>query len=252
MVKDKVVIVTGAASGIGLTTAHVLADNGAKVVVADINLAPAQAVVDDIRAAGGEASAVAVDVTDEDSVAAMVKFAVDTYGRLDGAHNNAGVEMINKPVHEITAAEWKRVIDVDLTGVFYCMKHEVLAMKKTGGGSIVNTSSGAGIRGQVNAADYVAAKHGVQGLTKAAASEGGATGIRVNSVNPGLIMTPMARDRLMNDPVFSQALDYIRSRHHIGRFGETVEVANAVMWLLSDMSSFVTGSPLLVDGGYAI
>lgn len=252
MLKDRVIIITGAGSGIGLTTAHTIAGVGVRVVVADIDLASAQAVVDDIRASGGDAAAVAVDVADEASVAAMVKFAVDTYGRLDGAHNNAGIEMANKPLHELTAAEWQRVIDVDLTGVFYCMKHEILAMKDTGGGSIVNTSSGAGLRGQVNAADYVAAKHGVQGLTKAAATEGGAFGIRVNSVNPGLIMTPMAKDRLMNDPIFSQALDYIRSRHHIGRFGETVEVANAVMWLLSDQSSFVTGSPLLVDGGYAI
>ena len=252
MVQDKVIIVTGAGSGIGLTTAALLASNGAKVVVADINLASAEAVAGDIRAAGHAAAAVQVDVVDEASVAAMVTFAVDTFGRLDGAHNNAGVEMVNKPIHEITAAEWKRVIDVDLTGVFYCMKHEILAMKETGGGSIVNTSSGAGLRGQVNAADYVAAKHGVQGLTKAAATEGGTTKIRVNSVNPGLIMTPMAKDRLMNDPVFSKALDYILSRHHIGRFGETIEVANAVMWLLSDMSSFVTGSPILVDGGYAI
>src|SRR3546814_5088544 len=113
----------------------------------------------------------------------MVAFAVDTYGRLDGAHNNAGIEMVNKPIHELTAAEWQRCLDVDLTGVFYCMKHEFLAMKDSGGGSIVNTSSGAGIRGQVNAADYVAAKHGVQGLTKSAATEGGAFGIRVNSVN---------------------------------------------------------------------
>ena len=252
MVKDKVLIVTGAGSGIGLTTAHVLAGAGAKVVAADINIGAAQNVVNEIRDAGGEAAAVEVYVADEASVAAMVAFAVDTYGRLDGAHNNAGIEMVNKPIHELTAAEWQRCLDVDLTGVFYCMKHEFLAMKDSGGGSIVNTSSGAGIRGQVNAADYVAAKHGVQGLTKSAATEGGAFGIRVNSVNPGLIMTPMARDRLMNDPVFSQALDYIRSRHHIGRFGETVEVANAVMWLLSDYSSFVTGSPLLVDGGYAI
>jgi len=252
LLKDRVIIITGAGSGIGLTTAHTIAGVGARVVVADIDLASAQAVVDDIRASGGDAAAVAVDVADEASVAAMVKFAVDTYGRLDGAHNNAGIEMANKPLHELTAAEWQRVIDVDLTGVFYCMKHEILAMKDTGGGSIVNTSSGAGLRGQVNAADYVAAKHGVQGLTKAAATEGGAFGIRVNSVNPGLIMTPMAKDRLMNDPIFSQALDYIRSRHHIGRFGETVEVANAVIWLLSDQSSFVTGSPLLVDGGYAI
>lgn len=251
MVEDKVIIVTGGGSGIGLTTCHTLASNGAKVVVADINIANAEAVAADIVSEGGQAAAVAVNVTDEASVEAMVAFAVSTFGRLDGAHNNAGIEMSNKPVHELTAEEWRRVIEVDLTGVFFCLKHEVRVMKERGG-SIVNTSSGAGLRGQVNASDYVAAKHGVQGLTKAVAAEGGAFGIRINSVNPGLIMTPMARDRLMNDPVFSQALDGLRQRHHIGRFGETQEVANAVMWLLSDQSSFVTGSPLLVDGGYCI
>jgi NAD(P)-dependent dehydrogenase (short-subunit alcohol dehydrogenase family) len=182
----------------------------------------------------------------------MVRAATDAYGRLDGAHNNAGIEMVNKPVHEITLAEWGKVLAVDLTGVFLCIKHEFLAMKETGGGAIVNTASAAGVRGQINAADYVAAKHGVVGLTKSAAVDGGALRIRVNAVCPGLIMTPMARDRLMQDPIFSQALDGLRQRHHIGRFGKTEEVANAVLWLLSDESSFVTGTPMLVDGGYAI
>jgi NAD(P)-dependent dehydrogenase (short-subunit alcohol dehydrogenase family) len=182
----------------------------------------------------------------------MVAFAVSTYGRLDGAFNNAGIEMRNKPVHELTGDDFRSVIDVDLTGVFYCIKHEFLAMKQTGGGSIANTASSSGLRGQANSADYVAAKHGVVGLTKAAAADGGPLGIRVNAVCPGLIMTPMAKDRLMNDPVFSQALDGLRQRHLIGRFGETSEVANLAMWLLSDQSSFVTGAPMLVDGGYAV
>lgn len=252
MVQDKVIIVTGAASGIGLTTAQTLAKAGAKVVVADINPGSAQAVVDDITGNGGKAAATAVDVSDEASVEAMVRFAVDTFGRLDGAHNNAGIEMSNKPLHELSAAEWGRVIDVDLTGVFYCLKHEFLAMKESGGGAIVNTASSSGVRATMNSADYTSAKHGVVGLTKSAAIDGAPFGIRVNAVCPGLIMTPMARDRLMNDPTFSLALEGIRQRHIIGRFGETEEIANAVLWLLSDQSSFMTGAPMLVDGGFAI
>ncbi len=252
MVAGKSIIVTGAGSGIGKTTAEMLAAAGAKVIVADLDLDAAEAVSDAIVGQGGIATAVKVDVADEASVQAMVSAAIEAYGRLDGAHNNAGIEMVNKPVHEIELREWGKVLAVDLTGVFLCIKHEFLAMKETGGGSIVNTASAAGLRGQINAADYVAAKHGVVGLTKSAAVDGGALGIRVNAVCPGLIMTPMARDRLMQDPVFSQALDGLRQRHHIGRFGETEEVANAVLWLLSDRSSFVTGTPMLVDGGYAI
>lgn len=252
MVKDKVIIVTGAASGIGLTTAHTLADGGAKVVVADINLSAAQTVVDDIRSTGGEAIATAVDVGDEASVAAMVRVAVDSFGRLDGAHNNAGIEMANKPLHELSAEEWGRVVHIDLTGVFYCLKHEFLAMKESGGGSIVNTASSSGVRATMNSSEYTSAKHGVVGLTKCAAIDGAPLGIRVNAVCPGLIMTPMARDRLMNDPAFSVALEGIRQRHVIGRFGETQEIANAVAFLLSDQSSFMTGAPMLVDGGFSI
>lgn len=252
MVAGKSLIVTGAGSGIGKTTAEVLAAAGARVVVADLDLNAAQVISNGIRASGGTSIAVQVDVADEASVAAMVQAALAAYGRLDGAHNNAGIEMLNKPVHEIELAEWNKVLAVDLTGVFLCIKHEFLAMKETGGGSIVNTASASGVRGQVNASDYVAAKHGVVGLTKAAAADGGTFGIRVNAVCPGLIMTPMTRDRLMLDPVFSQALEGLRQRHLIGRFGETEEVANAVLWLLSDKSSFVTGTPMLVDGGYSI
>ncbi|MBB4631632.1 SDR family NAD(P)-dependent oxidoreductase [Sphingosinicella soli] len=252
MVKDKVLIVTGAGSGIGLTTAHVLAGAGAKVVVADINIGAAQGVANEIRDAGGEAAAVMVDVADEASVAAMVAFAVDTYGRLDGAHNNAGIEMASKPLHELTADEWGRVVHIDLTGVFYCLKHQFLAMKDSGGGAIVNTASSSGIRATMNSAEYTSAKHGVVGLTKCAAIDGAPLGIRVNAICPGLIMTPMAKDRLMNDPGFSVALEGIRQRHVIGRFGEPKEIADAVMWLLSDQSTFMTGAPMLVDGGFAI
>jgi NAD(P)-dependent dehydrogenase (short-subunit alcohol dehydrogenase family) len=252
MLDQKSILVTGGGSGIGRASARIFADSGAHVVVADVDDVGGIATVEAIKAAGREASFFHCDVSVESDVAALVEFAVKTYGRLDGAFNNAGIEMCNKPVHEVTGAEWRKVIDIDLTGVFYCIKHEFLAMKESGGGSIVNAASAAGQRAQGNAADYVSAKFGVVGLTKAAAIDGGPLGIRVNAVCPGLIMTPMAQERLMVDPVFSQALEGIRQRHHVGRFGETADVAQAVMWLLSDLSSFVTGSPMLVDGGYSV
>jgi NAD(P)-dependent dehydrogenase (short-subunit alcohol dehydrogenase family) len=252
MLKDKTIIVTGAGSGIGRTSAQVFAGAGANVVVADLNEQSAAETVDKIVAAGGRAVARRCDVASESDVAAMVAFAVQRYGRLDGAFNNAGIEMHNKPVYELTAADWQAVMNVDLTGVFYCVKHEVLAMRANGRGSIVNAASTSGLRGHINSSEYVAAKHGVVGLSKAAAIDGGQLGIRVNAVCPGLILTPMAQDRLMNDRVFSEALGDLRKRHIIGRFGETREVADAVMWLLSDSSSFTTGTAMIVDGGYAI
>ncbi len=252
MLKDKTIIVTGAGSGIGRTSAEVFSGAGANVVVADLNEQSAAETVDKIVAAGGRAVARRCDVASESDVAAMVAFAVERYGRLDGAFNNAGIEMHNKPVYELTAADWQAVMNVDLTGVFYCVKHEFLAMRANGRGSIVNAASTSGLRGHINSSEYVAAKHGVVGLSKAAAIDGGQLGIRVNAVCPGLILTPMAQDRLMNDPVFSEALGDLRKRHIIGRFGETREVADAVMWLLSDSSSFTTGTAMIVDGGYAI
>lgn len=252
MLKGKTILITGAASGIGLKCAEVFATHGANVLVTDLSEEAGEAVAEGIRQAGGEARFQKCNVTDEASVAAAVDKAVELYGRLDGAMNNAGIEMRNKPVHELTANDINAVLGVDLVGVFYCIKHEFRVMKDSGGGSIVNTASSSGIRGQAYASDYNAAKHGVVGLTKGAACDGGPLGIRVNALCPGLIMTPMAQDRLMNDPVFSQALDGLRERHVIGRFGETVEIANAAMFLLSDMSSFMTGSPMIVDGGYAI
>ncbi|MCK9284304.1 MAG: SDR family oxidoreductase [Rhodocyclaceae bacterium] len=252
MLKDKVIIITGAGSGIGRTAAETFAKSGARVIAADLNEAAADATVELIRNSGGEAEARRCNVTDEDDVAAMVAFAVKRFGHINGAVNNAGIEMSNKPVHEMTGKEWRNVIDVDLTGVFYCVKHEVLAMKATGGGSIVNTASSSGIRATMCSSDYTAAKHGVIGLTKAAAIDAAPFGIRVNAICPGLTLTEMTRDRLMNDPTFSVALEGIRQRHIIGRFGETTEIANAMMWLLSDYSSFSTGSSMLVDGGFSI
>ncbi|AOR78847.1 SDR family oxidoreductase [Novosphingobium resinovorum] len=252
MLNGKAILITGAASGIGRRCAEVFAANGARVLVTDLSAEAGAEVVEGIRNAGGEAAFQPCNVTDEASVAAAVDKAVSLYGRLDGAMNNAGIEMRNKPVHELTAEDIAAVLGVDLVGVFYCLKHQFRVMKDSGGGAIVNTASSSGIRGQINASDYVAAKHGVVGLTKAVACDGGPLGIRVNALCPGLIMTPMAKDRLMQDPVFSEALEGLRQRHVIGRFGEMDEIANAAMFLLSDMSSFMTGSPMIVDGGYAI
>ncbi len=184
MLKDKTIIVTGAGSGIGRTSAEVFSGAGANVVVADLNEQSAAETVDKIVAAGGRAVARRCDVASESDVAAMVAFAVERYGRLDGAFNNAGIEMHNKPVYELTAADWQAVMNVDLTGVFYCVKHEFLAMRANGRGSIVNAASTSGLRGHINSSEYVAAKHGVVGLSKAAAIDGGQLGIRVNAVCP--------------------------------------------------------------------
>ena len=251
MLNGKSILITGAASGIGKQCAETFAANGARVLVTDRSREAGEAVAQAIRDAGGEAHFQPCDVADEASVAAAVDKAVELFGRLDGAMNNAGIEMRNKPIHELTAEDINAVIGIDLVGVFYCLKHEFRVMKDSGGGAIVNTASSSGIRGQVNASDYVAAKHGVVGLTKAVACDGGPLGIRVNAMCPGFIMTPMARG-LIADPVFSQALEGLRQRHVIGHFGEMEDIANATMFLLSDMSKFMTGAPMIVDGGYSI
>jgi NAD(P)-dependent dehydrogenase (short-subunit alcohol dehydrogenase family) len=249
--EGKVILVTGAGSGIGRVCAIAFAAAGAKVIVSDYAEEAGLETLTAIEKNGGQGIFVRANVADETEVEAMISKAVDTYGKLDGALNNAGIGMKNKPIHELTARDWQEVIDVDLTGVFYCLKHEVRVMKDRGGGSIVNTASAAGLRGQINSADYVAAKHGVVGLTKAAAIDCGAMGIRVNALCPGLIMTPLAKE-LMADEVFSKAMDTLRDKHIIGRFGEPEEIADAAIWLLSDHSRFVTGTPLTIDGGYSI
>ncbi|MET0545828.1 MAG: SDR family oxidoreductase [Caulobacterales bacterium] len=248
MLAGKSVIVTGAGSGIGRATSKILAAAGAQVAVVDINSDTANAVAEDIRKAGHEAVAITTDVSDETQVRAMVDATMKAFGKLDGAFNNAGLEMNNKVVPDMSLEEWSRVINVNLTGVFLCMKHEMRAMKKFS--AIVNTSSGDGLVGQPFAGEDVASKHGVVGLTRTASAEFRQTGVRVNAVCPGLILTPMIEDRLLGDPAFADQLAMIKERHSIDRFGRPEDIGNAVKWLLSDESSFVNGAAIAVDGGY--
>ena len=246
--RGRTILVTGAGGGIGAATSRVLGASGANVVVSDITDAGAET-AEAIVAAGGSAIFVRADVSMEAQVEALVDSAVERFGRLDGAFNNAGVEQSGTPLHLLTEEMWNRAIGVDLTGVFFCIKHEVRAMLSTGGGSIVNTASSLGQTGSPNASEYVAAKHGVVGLSRAAAADYGPDRIRVNAILPGVIETPMVA-RIAADPAFADGLERVRARHMLGRFGDPVEIGDTVAWLLSDHSSFVTGTALAVDGGY--
>jgi NAD(P)-dependent dehydrogenase (short-subunit alcohol dehydrogenase family) len=247
--QGKTIIVTGAGGGIGRAASLVMAAAGANVVVTDIAKEAGGATVDAVRSAGGTAVFVNADLAVENEVRAIVERAVATYGRLDGAFNNAGLEQCALPLHELTTEQWERALRVDLTSVFWCIKYQVLAMMKTGGGSLVNTASSLGQVAIQNASEYITAKHGVIGLTRAAAAEYGARGIRVNAVLPGIIRTPMI-SRLTQDERFSTFFEKLRDRHPIGRFGEPAEIGEAVKWLLSDAASFMNGAAMAVDGGY--
>jgi NAD(P)-dependent dehydrogenase (short-subunit alcohol dehydrogenase family) len=247
--EGKVIIVTGAGGGIGRESCRVLAAAGARLVVSDISEQEGQATVDLVRSHGEEAVLVIADVGSEDSVKTLVERTLSAYGRLDGAFNNAAIEQSNKPLADLSLAEWERVLRVDLTGVFLCMKYQIKAMLATGGGSIVNTSSGAAQIAFPNGGEYVTAKAGVIGLTRSAAVDYGAQGIRVNAILPGVIRTPMIA-RLSQDPDFSAMFDRSRQRHIVGRFGEPSEIGEAAKWLLSDAASFVQGAALVVDGGF--
>lgn len=249
VLKDKVIIVTGAGGGIGRESCRVLAAAGAKLILSDISEREGQATLDAIREDGHDARFIAADVGSEASVSALVEQTVSIHGRLDGAFNNAAVEQAGKPLAELTLAEWERVIRIDLTGVFICMKYQIPAMLANRGGSIVNTSSAASQVAFPNGSEYLAAKAGVIGLTRAAAVDYGARGIRVNALLPGVIRTPMIA-RLAEDPAFSDLFDRSRERHILHRFGEPSEIGEAAKWLLSDASSFVQGTALSVDGGF--
>jgi NAD(P)-dependent dehydrogenase (short-subunit alcohol dehydrogenase family) len=246
--EGKVALVTGGASGIGRATALVFAKQGAKVVVADVSTQGGEETVRMIEDAGGEALFVKTDVSRTHDVEAMVSKTVETYGRLDHAFNNAGIEGAQAPTAEYPKEAWDRVISINLTGVWLCMKYEIQQMLKQEGGTIVNMSSILGKVGFANSPAYEASKHGVIGLTKAAALEYATAGIRVNAVCPGFIETPMLeRAGILADP---ELREQIVNLHPVKRLGTPEEVAKAVLWLCSDAASFVTGHALLVDGGY--
>ena len=245
--KDKVVLITGATSGIGKTTALKFGAAGAKVVVSGRREEQGSAVVDAIKAAGGEATFVRADVAVEDDVKNLVAKTVETYGGLDVAFNNAGVEHSGSVVEE-SQADYERVFDINVWGVLSSMKHEIPAMLERGGGVIINTSSIAGHIGMAGAATYIASKHAVEGLTKTAALEYAQQGIRVNAVAPGGIATDMI-DRFAGEEG-SEMRDGLAQMHPLGRLGESEEIADAVLFLASDGASFITGESLKVDGGF--
>ena len=247
--QGKTIIVTGAGGGIGREACIVLAKAGANVLVTDIAADRGRETAAAITGTGLSATFFPADLSAESDIRALVAHAVTTFGRLDGAYNNAGVEQCALPLHELTLEQWERAIRIDLTSVFLCIKHQVMAMLKTGGGAIVNTASSLGQVAIPNASEYVSAKHGVVGLTRAAAAEYGRQGIRVNAVLPGIVLTPMI-SRLIAEPQFSAFFEKVRERHPIGRFGQPGEIGEAVTWLLSEAASFVNGAALAVDGGY--
>ena len=245
--EDRVALVTGGSAGIGRASALAFAREGAKVVVSDIDVAGGEETVKMIGKAGGGAIFVKADVSNAIEVEALINKAIETYGRLDYAHNNAGIPGIVAPTTECTEENWDRVININLKGVWLCMKYEIPQMLKQGGGAIVNTASVLGLVGEEDMPAYVASKHGVVGLTKAAALEYATAGIRVNAVCPGVIRTPGAERLIAEDPQW----EGLRlAEHPIGRLGTPLEVAEAAVWLCSDAASFVTGLVMAVDGGY--
>ncbi len=247
--ENKVALVTGAASGMGLATAKAFAEAGAAVALADVNGDGARAAADALVAAGHKAIGIRCDVADLDEVEAMVRETVSTFGRLDMAFNNAGVQ---SPVAETADADPKDydfVMGVNLRGVWNCMKHELLQMRKQGSGAIVNNSSLGGLVGIAERGIYHASKHGVVGLTKSAGLEYAAKGIRINAVCPGIIETPMVMGMLESQP---EAMAALLKEVPMGRLGRAEEIADAVLWLCSPASSFVIGHALPVDGGYTV
>lgn len=244
LLAGKSAIVTGASGGIGSVSAKLLAAEGAKVLVTDVDEAGLGAVVKAITDAGGQAVAMKVDITNEDEVAAMIAKAVASFGRLDCALNNVGVGGGGGPITELKREDFEKALTVNVIGTWLCMKYEIPAMIATGGGTIVNISSMAGVLGVANGAPYSTSKHAVNGLTKSASAEYGRQGIRINAVCPGVVMTPQMQAAVAAGVDFEKAFPTA-----VGRPADPKEIAELAAWLLSDRSSYITGSPVVIDGG---
>lgn len=245
--EGKVALVTGAAMGVGLATARLFAEAGAAVVLSDVNPEALKAATDQLEAAGHRVLGVKCDVSDETEVAEMVKRTVNTFGRLDAAFNNAGIQIPANDVVDVPSADYERVMAVNLRGVWNCMQHELRQMHRQGSGAIVNCSSIGGLIGNPGLAAYHGTKYGVIGMTQSAALENAERGIRLNAVCPGTIDTPMVAKMLSEQP---EAMDVIMKKQPNKRLGRPEEVGAAVLWLCSDAASFVLGVALAVDGGY--
>lgn len=246
LTENKIVLVSGAASGIGRAAARLFATEGATVVGADLDAEGGAETAALIESDGGKGEFRSVDVTDEAQVAALVDGIVADHGRLDAAFNNAGVNDESRPFHELDKADWDRMIEINLTSVFLCMKHELAHMVARGEGAIVNTSSGAGLTPAPGMPHYTAAKHGVLGLTKAASAEYAGQGIRINAVLPGMTRTPMIESWFESNPDIAK---YVLRSMPGGKLGEPEQVARAAVWLCSDQADWVGGLSMIVDGG---
>src|SRR6266536_6641626 len=248
--ENKVALVTGAGSGLGLATVKAFAESGASVVLADWNEKAVRSAAGELVGQGHKALAIHCDVADDAQVEAMVEQTVATFGRLDAAYNNAGVQNILAETADTTREDYEWVMAINLRGVWSCMKIELQQMRKQGSGAIVNCSSLGGLVGGARRGTYHAAKHGVLGCTKSAALEYAARGIRINAICPGLIWTPMADQMVAAGQ--DDALKAMEKNVPMGRVGRPEEIANAVLWLSSDAASYVTGQSISVDGGFVM